>query len=309
MTESSGRPSLHVVFTMDCLPPRGHQSPDGPTDWILSGRSIDGFCGIARAAGFPTTLFLTPQAAAEHTPMLEDLSGLGAELGLLVHPPSLPMGKHGHLLGRYAAASQHQLVETAASALEEVLGAQPRSVRSSMFSASDHTYPILFTLGFRQGSLSSPGRKVGKHAAEWVGAETDAHYVSPESRLLRGSIPFLELPVTTDAGQRSGGIAPDLGVENGTVDAFHRPLIEGQLERFEKECVRFRALCFHTSNRRAYYGRGERMVLALEAVLEYVEGLESRYTLVPVTLAGAHAEFRRHSPPEVSRCTIRQSRT
>lgn len=293
MTDQAERSSLHVLFTIDCLPAGNRQAADGPTDWIQSGRSIDGFCGALRSVGFPTTLFLTPQAAAEHAPMLEDLAGLGEELALLVHPPSLPTGKRGRFLGQYSADSQRHLVDVAERAFEDVLGVQPRSVRSAMFSASDQTFPLLYELGFRQSSLSSPGRRVAKHAADWLGAETDAHCANADSRLRKGGLPLLEVPVTTDAMQRPGGIAPDLAIENGTVEAWHRPLIEGQLERFERERVSFRALCFHTSNRRDYHGREERMARALDALVDYVLALGDRYTLVPVTLAAAHAEYRR----------------
>jgi hypothetical protein len=293
------RPPLHIVFTMDCLPAGLRHAPEGPRDWIQSGRSIEGFCDLLRSAGFPATLFLTPQTVAEHGPLLDDLRDLGAELALLLHPPTLPSGRRGRYLGHYARAGQARIVELASSAFEEILGEQPRTVRSAMFSASDDTYPLLFELGFRQGSLSSPGRKIGRHVAHWDGAETDAHYVSRDSRLRKGQIPFLELPVTTDSTVRKGGVAPDLTIENGTVDAFHRPLIEGQLERFERQNVSFRSLCFLTYNRHAYHQPTDRVKIALENLLDYLLSLENRYALCPTTLAGAHARFRRLSPAEV----------
>ncbi len=292
MTETKALPSVHVLFTMNCLPAGSHLAPDGPANWIQSARSIDGFCGTLRSAGFPVTLFLTPQAAAEHAPMLEDFAPLGTELALLVHPPSLPRGKRTNFLGQYPADAQRQLVDVAARAFEDATGVQPRSIRSAMFSASDQTYPLLYELGFRQSSLSNPGRRVNKYGADWVGAEADAHHVSADSRLREGSIPLLELPVTTDASQGHAGIAPDLAVENGTLDEWHRPLIEGQLARLERESVQFRALCFYTSSRRSYFARGESITQTLETLVEYVQALREHYTVVPATLAAAHAAFR-----------------
>jgi hypothetical protein len=291
-----------LIFTMDCYPANSRSAPEGPADWIQSGRSIEGYCDSLRAVGFPATLFLCPQAIAEHDPLLDDLASLGAEVALEIHPPSLPTGRRGKYLGQYTRTEQRALIETAARAFEEILGRQPRSVRSAMFSASDDTFPLLFELGFRQGSLSSPGRRVGKHAAQWIDAETDPHYVDSTSRLRKGAIPFLELPVTTDAQQSAGGVSPDLAIEHGTLEAWHRPLIEGQLARLERENVGFRSLCFITANRHLYNKPGDRLAEALDRLLDYVLSLEDRFTLVPATLSEAHAQFRRLVPIGGSSC-------
>jgi hypothetical protein len=161
-----------------------------------------------------------------------------------------------------------------------------------MFSASDATFGILSELGFRQGLVSSPGRRVPKHGADWSGAERDAHYADRSSRLRRGDLPFLEIPATTDATRPRRGVPPELGIENGTLENWHRPLIEAQLERLERDRVCFKTLCFFTRNCFAYNQPGDSLSAALGAIIGFVDSLDERYDVRPVTPARAHVSFK-----------------
>lgn len=286
---------LHIAFTMDCQPARHRFAPEGPRSWEMSARAIDGFCSRLLQAGYLPTLFLSPQCAEMHGPLLEELAGCGVELGLYVQPQSLEGAEFKQHLGQYRGDEQRAVVGHAIRAYQRALGQRPRSVRSHMFSASDETYGVLYALGFQQGSLSSPGRRVAKHAALWTDAVQDAHYVHPKSRLQPGSLSFLELPVTTDAGQERGGVAPELAIEAGTLDKWHRPLIAAQLQRMQEEAVPFQALCFLARNSFDYHDAGERYAATLEGIIRHLAGLEERYELIPTTLAGAHARFRRQT--------------
>jgi hypothetical protein len=287
---------LHILFTMDCQPaaaPLGARgAPEGPKSWEQSARSIDGFCTRLGNAGYPATLFVTPECAEEHAPLLEELLERGYELGLYVQPQSLAGGGYKRYFGQYGREEQRGIVELAKQQFQAAVGAWPQSVRTGMFSASDATFGVLHELGFRQGSVSSPGRRIGQHAAVWPGAPGDAHYVDPQCRIRPGHLPFLEVPVTTDATQLRGGRSPDLAIENGTFEAWHRPLIEGQLQRMEAEGVAFRALCITTRNAFPYHSAGERQGAALEALITHLAALEERYEVVPTTMSGAHKRFR-----------------
>src|SRR5205814_9222375 len=133
-------------------------------------------------------------------------------------------------------------------------GSRPHSFRSGGFSASDATFQVLYELGFRQGSLSIPGRDLPRDAVSWSGAETAPHYVDPANRLRAGALPFLELPVTSDPDRwYRQGFPYDLRIESSTVEDWHRPLIEAHLGRLAADNVAFRTLCFFTSNSVAYY--------------------------------------------------------
>jgi hypothetical protein len=291
----------------------------GPRSWELSARSISGLCGMLLDAGFPPTLFLAPDCAEEQAPMLEELAARGVELGLFVSPPSLSEGRLKGRLGTYGADQQRALVELAARRVEDAVSLQPRSVRSAGYSASNETFRVLYELGFRQGSLSSPGQSLPKEGAVWVGAPLDAHHVDAGDRLRAGALPFLELPVTSDPEQVSrSGYPIDLRIENGPFEQWHRPIIERQLARMQAEGVPFRALCVATGNSMPYGRPAESYMIAnaapltskgrrplrggpaptpytatLEDLLDYFEQLEQQYEIVPVTLAGAHERYRR----------------
>ncbi len=264
--------------------------------WEASSRAIDAFCTTIFRAGFAPTLFLTPEAVEEHTPLCDDLLAAGADLGLLVQPQTVRGAQLRHYLGAYPAAQQRLIVGEALRRFEQALERRPLSVRSAMYSASDETFGVLYQLGFRQCSLSSPGRRVKKHSAMWQDAPADPHYTSATSRLEPGSLPLLEVPVTTDATQNHGGLAPDLAIENGTVERWHRPLIAAQLERHEREQTAFRVLCFVTSTRFPYDDRSSRYRQTLDQLLDHLLSLDERYEVVPATLNEVATRYRQDGP-------------
>lgn len=300
--------SIYVIFTMNCQPAGTRGAPEGPHNWGQSARAIDGFCTRLLSAGYAVTLFVTPHCARMQTPLFEDWAERGVELGLYLQPQTLflpPSRHHGNYqryFGQYPAAVQREIGRLTIAAFQDCFGRRPQSVRTDMHSASDDTFRVLYELGFRQGSVSSPGRRVTKHAAVWTGAVSDPHYVHPTNRLLRGDLPFFEIPVTTDAQHISGGVSPALEVDYSTFDQWHQPLIETQLARMERENVVFRALCATTHNSFEYHADTERSTRNLQALLDYLAALSDRCNVVPATVAAAHASFRLLSrdPLEVS---------
>jgi hypothetical protein len=278
---------------MDCQPAATRAAPEGPKTWEQSARAIDGFCTRLLNAGYPATLFLTPQCVEQHTPLMEELLERGIELGLYVQPQSLSGGGYTRYLGQYGGEAQRAIIDLARQQFQDAIGVRPQSVRTGLFSASDETFGVLYDLGFRQGSVSSPGRQIGQHAAAWTSAPRDPHYVDAQSRVHPGHLPFLEIPLTTDSTRVRGGLPPEMAVEKGTLEAWHRPLIEGQLQRMEAEDVDVKALCIVTRNVFGYHSAAERHSTTLEALLAYFAALEDRYEVVPTTMAGAHASFRR----------------
>jgi hypothetical protein len=289
---------LHVIFTMDCHPAATRGAPEGPKSWEQSVRAIDGFCSVVRDAGYPVTLFFTPESAQMHAPFVDELISTNMEVGLYVQPPSLTGARYRRFLGQYSDTEQQEIVMLAMQRFRDAVGMRPQSVRSAMFSASDRTFGTLYSLGFRQGSVSNPGRRVTKHSAVWTGAARDAHYVRPDSRLEPGELPFFEVPITTDADQEHGGLAPALMLEHGSFEKWQRPLIDGQVQRMQAGGVPFKTLCIGTRNCFAYHNRSDPARQTLDAVLAHLETLgESRdgrpaYDVYPTTVAGAHGLYR-----------------
>jgi hypothetical protein len=294
MPADAVRPRLHVLFTMDCEPAATKWAPDGPKHWELSARSIEGFCSPLMNAGFLPTLFMAPRCADEHAPMLEELAGRGAEIGLQVHPPNMLDGRFKRMLGDYGAEDQRALIESASDDFTAALGFRPRSFRSGRFSANDNTFGILYELGFRQGSLSLPGRQVVRYAADWEGAAQEPHYTDRNDRLRVGSLPFLEVPVTSDPTQTfRPGYPYELGIETGPFKGWHYEIIESQLARMAAEVVPFRTLCFYTGNTLPYHDSSLRFAQTIDALLDYLfETVSQTHEIVPVTVAGAHERYR-----------------
>jgi hypothetical protein len=290
----TARIPLHILFTLDCdAVALKRAARDVPRSWELSGRAIEGYCMRLLAAGFTPTLFLAHEAVAEHGPLLEELAGRGVELALLVHPPTMELGRFQQDFGTYSADDQHQIVDFAAERFADVLGARPRSVRTGKYSASDATYKVLYDLGFRQGSISRPGWNLPRLAVRWDGALHDVHYADATSRLAAGDLPFLELPLSTDPSQRhTDGMPYELIIDAGSLEALHLPVIEARLAAMEAAETPFRALCFSSGSHVDYYTDDNIHSRTLEALIDALLALADRYELAPVTLAGAHQRFR-----------------
>jgi hypothetical protein len=278
---------------MNCEPVAPKVVKDAPKTWVQSARTIEGFCDRLSNMGYPATLFVSAACAEEHGPLLEELAGRDIELGLYVHPPTLEGNRYVRHLGNYSAAEQRTMIEAAVERFYEAIGSRPHSFRSGAFSASDATFQVLYDLGFRQGSLSIPGRDLPRDAISWSGAETAPHYVNPTDRLHAGTLPFLELPVTSDPDRLyRRGFPYELCIENSSVEEWHGPLIKRTLEQLEAEQAPFRSLCVFTHNGLAYYRDDDQHSITLEQLLAYFDTLAERYELVPTTLASAHQHFR-----------------
>jgi hypothetical protein len=292
----NAKPILYILFTMDCEPVGNKSAKQAPKTWEQSARAMEGFCDRLAVMGYPATLFVSAACAEEHGPLLEDLAARQIERGLYVHPPTLE-GSHNarfpRHLGNYPATDQRALIESATERFYAAIGSRPRSFRSGAFSASDATFQVLYELGFRQGSLSIPGRDLPRDAVAWIGAEPDPHYVHPTDRLRAGALPFLEVPVTSDPERfYRRGFPYELCIENSGVDDWHRPLIERSLERMQADQAPFRALCLFTTNGPAYQRADDLHSITVENLLAYFDTLADAYELVPTTLAGAHQHFR-----------------
>ncbi|MEN9938150.1 MAG: hypothetical protein RLZZ387_4729 [Chloroflexota bacterium] len=294
-TDMTERTPLHIAFTMNCdVVALRRGTRDVPQSWEQSARAIEAFCVRLTSAGYPVTLFLAHEAAAEHAPLLEEMAARGGELGLLLHPPTMELGRFKQDLGTYSAEDQRLIADFAAERFADALGSRPRSVRTGKHSASDTTFKVLYDLGFRQGSLSRPGWEIPRLGMRWRGAYPDAHYVDPADRLRPGELPFFELPLSTDPEQRQlDGMPYELTLEGGTLEALHRPVVERRLSDMAAAGTAFRALCLTASSRIPFFDDDSPHARTLDALLDLFDELASSYEIVPVTLTAAHERFRR----------------
>lgn len=289
------RAPLHVLFTINCEPPKSRFLKTGPESWEMSARSIEGFCIRLGRAGHRATLLSSLACVEEQTPLMEDVIKRGNEVGLFLHPPQIGDGRFKRYLGQYNADDQRSLIDHHAERFADHLGTRPRSFRGGHFSANNETYRVLFDLGFRQGSLSEPGRNLPNRAAVWIDAPTKPHYVSREQHHTPGDLPFLELPVTTDPDiEIARGVPYVLQIEAGTLEALHRPIIESYLERMAAEVSPFYILTFYTCNSIDFYNEENAHARTLELILDEIERLSERFKIVPVTMTHVHDLYREH---------------
>lgn len=282
------RRPVHVLFTIDCEP-AGRTSQLGPSDWDVGVRALDAFLTTVRNAGFEPTVFATPEVVDAHAILFEEVPTTGGEVGLLLSPGSLRDARHRAHVGALRAEQQAEILRHAVERFADAYGRRPLSARTTHFSASDETFAVIADAGFRQSSISSPGRVVPKYHARWDGALPGPHFAHPADRLAEGSLPLLEIPVTTDPMQRRDGIAPELRIENGTVSEWHAPLVRAQLERQFTSGERWPTLVFVTTTRQPFYDRTSRVRQTAEGLADLLESLEADYDLVPATPSRLHA--------------------
>jgi hypothetical protein len=183
------------MFTMDCEAITGIATEGGPPDWDFCGRAMRGYAETLEANGYYPTLFVTPQTAERHAPLLRELSAAGAEIGLHLHPQDFGYSDY---LGAFDYEAQIKMLELVTDRWANAIGCRPQSFRGGNFSANDATAPALCACGYRQGSLSVPGRNFTRVKSNWAGAMMQPRHMHAANRLLAGDLPFLEVPATAD---------------------------------------------------------------------------------------------------------------
>jgi hypothetical protein len=284
---------LYVVFTMDCERIAAESPPGGPETWEFSEQSIVGFCRTLLDCAIHPTLFVVPESAQRHSSVLKDLAAQGVELGLHIHPQSLADHRYERYLGEYSASMQGDIIERGLKIFVDAIGERPRSFRPGNFSASDETFGLLHSLGFGQGSVSDPGRDAPRFAAMWKDTDPYPHWANGEDRLRSGSLPFLEIPLTTDParGVDTDGLPYELRIESGAFETWHAPIIREILHRMNSQGVPFRCLCLLTHNYVDYGAPGSDHSRTLRDIVASLDVLRESYEIRPITLAAVRHQF------------------
>jgi hypothetical protein len=223
---------LLVVVTMDCERPNetGLAGVTGAPNWALSARYIEHYASVSCAHGFPVSFFCHPEVTRAHADLLFALERQGCNVdGLHLHPWKYEAGGAREHLGHMSEAAQRAVLTQAIGEWSRAMRRPPRYFRPGTFSANDATFRVATELGFIGGSLSVPGRIFPDLGAVWAGCPADPHLAHPEFRILPGSMPFANMPLTVDAEEtRRRGVRqwnPDFRPDQPYDDLF------GQVQR------------------------------------------------------------------------------
>lgn len=276
---------------MDCERIKKLSPPGGPETWKLSENAIEGFSEVLSAKNLLATFFIVPETANQHRDLFLGLEKKGFELGMHLHPQSFGDLRYKDYLGGYSLEKQIEILRQALGVWKKGLGKIPESFRSGNLSANDSTFKALYTVGFRQGSMSGPEREMPKYKAVWKGAYPYAHHAHPDFRLIPGDLDFYEVPITEDWDVRTwqGKSAMELRIEMGSAED-HFSTIEKRISDMVKKKILVKTLVAITHNYFNYKDKAEPRRKVLESIADYLWQITDKlgFQLCPITLNRLH---------------------
>jgi len=287
----------YVTFTMDCETIGAESPPGGPADFALAERAVTGYVEALRRRGQAVTLFPVPRLAEVQADILTDLQAEDCELGMHYHPQTIDCGYDGYI-AELTAAEQEQMLTDGYRRITDALGTPPQSFRSGNFSASDSTFAVLTQIGFRQGSVSMPGRVLPQYAAEWPGAIPFAHRASATDRLVAGNLDFWEMPTCTDVTQLQPAQTPTdarhIRLETGGVTEWGPRILHRYVQAMVQQAWVPKVVVVMTHNTQEYGQPDCPARQALEQICDALEATIADFDLQmrPMTLADIGATLR-----------------
>jgi peptidoglycan/xylan/chitin deacetylase (PgdA/CDA1 family) len=264
----------------------------------LGERAIRGLGEVLAQTGMAATFVVIPSDVQAHAGIYRELGDQGHEIGLHTHPAEQG---YDEFLGVYGFDDQVSILKEGIDAYGEAFGRAPRSFTPGYFSANDHTFPALESVGLRHGTVSMPTRNLPKCACVWGDSPLDLHYPHRNHRSLSGDVDFVDMPPTVDVASRMwGGAHPqDLRIE--LVDAknhwytIHKN-VKRQIDAGDAIPVKYlKALThniFEYSDPRDF--RRETLLGVIEAVRRICEAEECE--VVPATVETITEAFRARVP-------------
>lgn len=202
---------LFVNFFIDC-----EATQPAVNDISLGERSSRGFADVLEAHGLRGTYHVIPSDLEASPAVYRELATRGHEIGLHVHPAA---DGYEEFLGVYGSHQQHEILSRAVERFADVMGSSPRTFCPGYGSSNDHTYGVLYDLGFRHGMTGIPTRVLPECASVHAGAPLDIHYANRHNRVLVGDLDFVEIPLTIDPDSRLWGGKHPLDLRVELVDA------------------------------------------------------------------------------------------
>lgn len=283
---------LFLSFFIDC-----EASQPAVRDLDLGRRASVGFANQLERRGMKATFHVLPSDAEPHAATYRDLSTRGHEVGLHVHPA---VDGHQEFLGVCGPDEQHDILAQAGDRFARALGFGPQTICIGYMSTNDHTYGVLYDLGYRHGTCSMPTRVLPECASVHAGAPLDVHYAHRYNRVLPGDLDFVNIPPTVDPDSRMWGGRHPLDLRIELVDAKnHWYTIDKAVRRQVAAGVPVKILRVITHNTYDYGNPTDFRSLTLAGVIDHCLSIAAAHGLDPVPATGDRiaAAYRAAVPP------------
>lgn len=263
---------LYLSIFIDC-----ESTQPAVNDPALGERASRGFAEVMEAYGLRGTFHVIPTDMDVHADMYRELKQRGHEVGLHIHPA---VQGYQEFLGVYGPDDQRKIIDEAADRFAQGMGERPDEICVGYFSINDHTFGMLYELGFRHGSNTMPNRALPQCASVHAGAPLDVHYTHRYNRTLAGDLDLVEIPVTIDPESRLwGGLQPqDLRVE--LVDAKnHWYTIDKAVKRQLRDQVPVKVIRGLTHNTFEFSQTGDFRRETLEGIIKHTFAIADQHEL------------------------------
>lgn len=189
---------------------------DAPPEWEFSSRSLDAYVNLMLAAGFLPTIFVSPETARAHAPMLEEFQQRGCELGLLVSPSQSSIFPTKKPMGILSNGDQRTAITQARDVFTQFLYSSPKSIRTGFYSGNNQTLELCQMLGFTHTSITLPGALLNRLGTVW-----------PNEVAIKRN-PVIEIPITSNPNEKLFNRFPlYLSPEFGTTSSLESLVAQG----------------------------------------------------------------------------------
>jgi len=282
---------VYLVVTFDCRTAGTEPASESPATDAAARQSFRAFCELAQTLSLKPTVFSTAKFARAGASELLEAEQRGCELGVLCQPQA---EGYTNYLGGYGYDQQREVIGIARDNWEKATGRKSACFRPGQFSANDFTFSLAVFEGFTHGSCSIPQRIHVQYKSVWVDAVSGAHHTDPLERSGKGTLEFLEVPVTSDF-TRSNWMGSEfytpsyLDINGETPENQFPTLIRQHLGLFEEDPPDLPTLVVYGSNSADFRRKepGDRLKSILEWAHKLVEG-EKGMELVRASIGDVH---------------------
>jgi len=265
----------------------------GPESWEISEKAIIGFHQILSSRNLVGSFGIHPEAAYFHSNLFTELSSEGHELHMQFHAGNFRGLEYRCYLGSYNRDEQLEILRKARDDWMRSIGFPPRTFVPGGGSLNDFTWPVVYSLGFRQAGMPIE-RNNPKCYSYTVGACPFPHHADPENRLVPGDMELFIVPISINWSRKvkAGHRHLDLRPESGVPLNVHHETVDQNLKIIKLIKPPIKVIVVPTHNTQNYSDLNNPVRKTLEATIDYIikRAKEEDLTIKPATFESIHKE-------------------